>query len=335
MLDPRVALETLLELTRELRSDRPLEEALGEVTRAALRLLRANHASVRLLDESGERLLAAVRSGAGVNQRPLQFRSGEGVLGWVASQGKSLLLHDARRDPRFKRKLAPQGFLIGSMVGVPMWSGGRVIGVLSVSSERTNVFDDEDEQLLQLLANCAVPPIEKARLERLAVVDAQTMAFRQTYLLPRLREEMSRAVRHALRLSILFMDLDHFKDVNDAHGHAVGDRVLRAFADRVRLNVRLADVLVRRGGEEFVLVLPNMPLDGAVAAAERIRTGLDEEPIDLGEGLSISQTVSIGVAEWDGTESAEALEERADGAMYAAKQQGRNRTCPSTPRPTR
>jgi len=335
MLDPKVALETLLDLTRDLRGERPLEEALAEVTRAAVSLLRANHASLRLLDESGENLLAAVRSGAGADHPALRFRRGEGVIGWVIEKGQPVLLDDARKDVRFKRKLMRQGFIIGSMVAVPMLAGGRVFGVLSASSERTNAFSEEDEQLLQLLANCAVPPIEKGRLERLAVIDPHTMAFRQTYLIPRLEEEMVRSLRYATPISMLFMDLDRFKRVNDTYGHAAGDRVLRAFTDRVRQSVRMCDVLVRRGGEEFVLVLPNMPLDAAVTAAERIRVAIGTKPIAAGAELSLTQTVSIGVAEWNGIETAAELEERADGAMYAAKQQGRDRVCASRPRPIR
>ena len=186
-------------------------------------------------------------------------------------------------------------------------------------------------QLLQLLANCSVPPIEKARLERLAVIDPHTLAYRQTYLLPRLEEELGRASRYATPLSLLFLDLDHFKNINDSYGHAAGDRVLRTFADRVRQSIRLSDLLIRRGGEEFVVVLPNMPLDGAKAAAERIRAHIENTRFVIGDDQSITQTVSIGVAQWDGVELAAHLEERADQAMYAAKTLGRNRVCLSTP----
>ncbi len=331
MLDARLALETLLDLTRDLRGERPLEEALAEVTRAAVRLLRANHASLRLVDESGNNLLAAVRHGAGAAHPALQFKRGEGVIGWVIDHGIPVRLDDARRDIRFKKNLKSQGFLIGSMVVVPMLAGGTVFGVLSASSEKISFFSEEDEHLLQLLANCAVPPIEKARLERLSMIDPQTMAFRQTYLMDRLEEEMERSSRYSTPLSLLFMDLDHFKRVNDSHGHAAGDRVLRAFADRVRTAVRVSDVLVRRGGEEFILLLPGMPMEGALAAAQRIRAVVGDQPIDAGTELKLKQTVSIGVAHWDGVESAADLEHRADDAMYEAKQLGRDRVCRSYP----
>jgi diguanylate cyclase (GGDEF)-like protein len=121
------------------------------------------------------------------------------------------------------------------------------------------------------------------------------------------------------------MDLDHFKKVNDVHGHGVGDGVLRAFANHVRTYVRRIDVLVRRGGEEFFLILPNTDLEQARATAERIRQTLAAGPLDTGRGVCLDQTVSVGVAMWDGAESPEELDHRADAAMYESKRTGRNR----------
>jgi diguanylate cyclase (GGDEF)-like protein len=132
------------------------------------------------------------------------------------------------------------------------------------------------------------------------------------------------------------MDLDHFKSVNDLHGHAVGDRVLCRFVDAVRGCVRSFDLIVRRGGEEFELVMPNTgPVEG-YRVAERIRAKLASEPLVVRDDLAVHQTVSIGLATWDGHESAEALDQRADQAMYEAKRRGRNRTVTASqpPAPT-
>jgi diguanylate cyclase (GGDEF)-like protein len=134
---------------------------------------------------------------------------------------------------------------------------------------------------------------------------------------------MAYARRTSTPLSFLLLDLDHFKRVNDAHGHAIGDAVLRHFADRVRERVRRADVLVRRGGEEFALVMPRTTEGEAQVIAERIQETLALTPFAIGD-VSVVQTVSIGVATWDGDESPEALERRADLAMYEAKDRGRN-----------
>jgi two-component system cell cycle response regulator len=121
------------------------------------------------------------------------------------------------------------------------------------------------------------------------------------------------------------MDLDHFKRVNDTFGHPVGDAVLRTFCDRVRSFVRKLDVFIRRGGEEFLLVMPATSLEQAKATAERIRKKIGESPFDGGSSQAIRQTVSLGVATWDGRESPEAFEKRADQALYAAKNAGRDR----------
>jgi diguanylate cyclase (GGDEF)-like protein len=334
-ISSRVALDLLLDLTRRLTEERTLEEALQEVTNAALRLLPGEHSSVRILDDSRTRLLSAARSGAGTSRRPASFRPGEGVAGWVVEHGEIARINDTARDARFTRK-AGQGFRIRSMLGVPLWSAGRVIGVLALTSAKAGTFGLRDEELAMLLANCAVPPIERARLERLAVTDQHTMAYNRRYLLPCLREEIEAARRYVTPLSVMLLDLDRFKRVNDRHGHAAGDQVLRTFVDRVWLTTRRQDALIRRGGDEFVLVMPGTSLVQATAAAERIRRTVSAAPFEVGEGVHVAQTVSIGLADWDGREEPEAFEARTDRALYAAKRAGRNRVrVAKTPRGAR
>lgn len=327
------AFDVLLELTRALTDDRVLEEALGAVTEATMRLLPGEHASIRLIDDTGSELLCGARSGVGSHARPMTFRRGEGVAGWVVETGRIANVVDTTDDPRFLRSTGQQGFEIGSILAVPLWSAGRVVGVLAVTSSRKGAFSSEDEDVLRLLGNCAVPPVEKARLERLAMTDAQTRAFNVRYLLPRLREEMERARRFVTPMAILVMDLDHLGKVNDELGHGAGDLVLRAFSDRVRQRVRRPDVLVRRGGAEFVLVMPGTRIDEALRVGDRVRRALEADPVDLGEGRRVAQTVSVGAAAWDGVESAEELEERANLAMHEAKKLGRNRVC-AAPQPS-
>jgi diguanylate cyclase (GGDEF)-like protein len=236
---------------------------------------------------------------------------------------EGLAIDDTRDDARFV-PLGQQGFPIRSIVVEPLWSSGDLIGVLSVSSARVAAFDESSRLKVRLLANCSVPPIERARLERLTLVDDLTLAFNLRHLTPRLREEMAFARERSSSLSFLLLDLDHFKRVNDEHGHAAGDSVLRQFADGVRQRVRRADVLVRRGGEEFALIMPGAATHEASVIAERIQESFAEAPLVF-EGMEITQTVSIGVATWDREESPESLERRADLAMYEAKERGRNR----------
>ncbi len=328
MREPEVALRTLLELTSVLAGDLSLDEALAAATDAALQLFGGQHASIRILDESGHELLCGARSGAGLEERPLTFRQGQGVVGWVVDTGEPARLDDAQADERFV-SFEEQSYTIGSLLVVPLTNLGRVIGALSVTSETRGYFSEDDLVLGHLLANCTIGAIERARLQRLALTDAQTMSWSHAYLKPRLEEEL-RAGKET-GVAVLLMDLDHFKNVNDTWGHAVGDRVLRAFADVVRQTIRRKDLLFRRGGEEFVVVMPGCTLDDAERVAERVRTTLASEPLDGGEGIHVDQRVSIGVALWDGAESASALEARADAAMYDAKRGGRNQISTAPP----
>jgi two-component system cell cycle response regulator len=314
---------TLLTLVERLAEDLTLEQSLAAVTDAALVLLPGDHASIRLVDESGDELVALARSGHGSETPSRAMRKGEGVAGWVLVNGRAAVVHDVRDDPRFL-VMDLQGFDVRSLVSAPLLRRGHALGVLSVSSGQVGAFGEEHERLARLLASSSVRALEQARLERLAVTDDLTHAYNGRYLVPRLREEIERVKHGGASLSVAMLDLDHFKSANDTHGHAVGDRLLRVFADRVRDKTRRSDVLVRRGGEEFVLLLPATGSVQALALAERIRAAL-EEPIDVAHDVRVRQTVSIGVASWSASESADELVNRADVAMYEAKRAGRNR----------
>ncbi|WP_051221414.1 GGDEF domain-containing protein [Conexibacter woesei] len=135
---------------------------------------------------------------------------------------------------------------------------------------------------------------------------------------------LSRARRHGHQLALLLIDADRFKRVNDEHGHAAGDVVLREIAARLRERVRREDIVGRWGGEEFVIALPETTPDGAAAVAESLREAIAGTPIEAGDDLRLGVTVSIGVAAWTGQELEE-LVDRADRALYAAKAAGRDR----------
>jgi two-component system cell cycle response regulator len=316
-------LEILAGMTEELVGDGGVHHCLQTLTDAALRVLGADHASVRLRDDAGG-LRVGARSGVGREQPAPEFDLGQGVLGWVAQHGQLARVSRSVADPRFQDR-QERGYPVGSLMSIPIMVRGETRGVLTVSAAAEDAFDEAAEALGRLLAGVAAQTLHADELQRQAVTDSQTRAYNRRYLGPRLCEEIDRAGRRSEPLSVLLLDLDHFKAVNDQYGHGVGDQVLTSFADRVRACVRSVDVLVRRGGEEFVLVMPSTGCEEACHVAERIRRELARTPLSVRGGLALSQTVSIGVAVWDGQESAEALEERADQAMYEAKRCGRNR----------
>jgi diguanylate cyclase (GGDEF)-like protein len=156
------------------------------------------------------------------------------------------------------------------------------------------------------------------------VTDELTMAFNGNYLPRRLDEEMERARHSGTALSVLVIDLDQLEKINRAYGRDLGDRVLGMFADRVRALSRRYDAFVRCGGEEFVLVLPDTSPTQAMATAERLRALMADEPMEPRAGGLLTQTVSVGVATWDGAETVDELLQRATAGVLVAKQRGGN-----------
>jgi len=165
------------------------------------------------------------------------------------------------------------------------------------------------------------------RLTELAATDDLTGLLTRRFLESHLRGLVASAGRHGRPLSVVMVDLDGFKAINDTHGHAVGDYVLRTVVDRMRSRLRSEDLLGRWGGDEMMLVLPEIDLNGAVTAAEGLRRTVAGTEVSV-DGQRIAITISAGAAEWNG-EDAHELIERADAALYDAKAAGRDRVCRS------
>ncbi len=180
------------------------------------------------------------------------------------------------------------------------------------------IWADEIEALYQM------------RLAEGALQDALTGLYNRRHMDERLGSELAASQRHGRPLSLLMVDIDHFKEVNDEHGHLAGDETLKMVAFVLRGAVRKEDVLARYGGEEFVVIARETPLDGARALGERIRRAVEKsrcswQGTELGVTVSIGVTVSVGLTEFVPGRSERELVEAADRALYAAKQQGRNR----------
>jgi two-component system, cell cycle response regulator len=160
----------------------------------------------------------------------------------------------------------------------------------------------------------------------LAIVDPLTGLNNRRFLENHLAATLEQARARHKPVALMILDIDHFKQVNDNYGHASGDEVLKGFADRIRRVIRGGDLLCRLGGEEFIIVMPNVSLDVAQKVAERARASIEEAPFVIDKtGQSISVTVSIGIAERGRDADAEALYRRADRALYRSKAEGRNR----------
>ncbi len=172
------------------------------------------------------------------------------------------------------------------------------------------------------------------QLEAISVTDDLTGLYNRRYFFERLEEYLRAARRHRLPLSLMMLDLDHFKRINDTFGHPTGDRVLKALAEVIRSGLRASDIPARYGGEEFLILLPYTGEAEATRLAERLRRTISGHPFSIPESAR-PVTISIGVAEFDVDHpvDGEALVARADAALYRAKRDGRNRVAVAGPAP--
>jgi diguanylate cyclase (GGDEF)-like protein len=221
---------------------------------------------------------------------------------------------------------------VRSLVAVPLRLGETVLGMLSAQSYAPRAYDRDDLELLELLAVNASIALSNARLfeqvQYLAITDPLTGLYNRRQFFALAEREFVRALRYHRAVAVLMLDIDHFKAVNDAHGHPIGDEVLRAVAGRCASGLRTMDLLGRYGGEEFVALLPETDWDGAQQAAERLRHAIRETPIITRVG-PVRVTVSVGFALCvENCPDLTALIHSADQALYAAKQGGRDRVAP-------
>jgi diguanylate cyclase (GGDEF)-like protein len=304
----------LVALTRELRGKQGLETLLQTIAEHAARIIGTTRVSIRLLDPQRTRLLASARAGEPLHKNPVhEFPLGEGLVGWIALHAQPLRAGRAEEDPRFQHR-PDMKEQMGSFVGVPILADLDCLGVLSAVHPSPDHFGEEHQELLELLAALSAPYLEIARLARLTHIDPLTGAYN--------RNALEALIETRATLSVAMVDVDHFKEVNDRHGHPVGDEVLRRLTKVVASVLRPSDAVVRYGGEEFLLVLPEVSLAEAQRIAERARAAVELTAFMV---VPSQVTISLGIAEHLPGETVETLLSRADEALYRAKKSGRNR----------
>ncbi len=223
---------------------------------------------------------------------------------------------------------AAYGIGLRAGAGAPITLGNELWGALVITATDERAIDDELLQRLSGFAELVGLAIANAEMMRLLTEQASTdaltdLANRRSFE-EHLHREVARATREALPLSLALLDIDHFKRVNDSHGHLVGDHVLAEIARRIRQTARGHDIIARIGGEEFAWLLPGLSLDRAFEPADRARRAIADQPFsDAG-----TITISIGISQWQPGRDADAFRAAADAMLYAAKRAGRNRTMP-------
>lgn len=258
---------------------------------------------------------------------------GEGLASWVVRTRQPLLIRSYSKE---RRSLAVNAVVVGkdreseSWLGAPMLVGDVVLGLLAVACYRPNAFGEEDIDLLNNVAQQAALAVDNARhhaaVEDQARRDSLTGVFNNRHLHKRLNEEFTHCRAAGSPLSVIMVDIDHFKQYNDTYGHVIGDEVLRHVAQTIESLVPAGSTVGRWGGEEFTIILPGMAADGAWCVAERLRSGVAEMALRNGLNRPIpAPTISQGLASYPAhADSDDALILVADRALYKAKDAGRN-----------
>jgi diguanylate cyclase (GGDEF)-like protein len=218
-----------------------------------------------------------------------------------------------------------------SLMVVPLSTHGTTNGCLIAESVEINRFGERDIQMFSAIARSAALALENAalhkRTEELTIIDDLTGAFNYRYFAQKLQEEKRRAARYSMPLSLIMVDIDWFKKLNDSYGHETGNFVLRQLSYIIKQCIRDVDIFVRYGGEEFAIILPQTPQNEALIIGERIRFQVEKE-IFMTEKGRIKITVSVGLSSFpENGKSEEELVSIADQALYHAKGEGRNLVC--------
>jgi len=325
--EQRLLAETLAEVTLAITSLTSHEAVLDEILRQVRRIVPYSTANIALLEGDflrvahwqGYEAFGAKELISGLVQPLDDFL----LVAEAVRLRKPVVVLDTRQEPRWV--VLPETAWIRSFLSVPICLHDQVLGLLRLDSDTPGTFSAEDAQRLQPLANAAAIALENARLfgevQRLAITDGLTDTYNRRHFFELAENEFNRARRFQHPVSAIMFDVDHFKQINDTYGHAIGDQVLRVVAERCRESIRDIDILGRYGGEEFAIILPATDLSGALSVAERLRRSIADVPIPT-ERDDVTITISLGVA--SNAQDVAALVNRADAAMYAAKQAGRN-----------
>ncbi|MDJ0848265.1 MAG: sensor domain-containing diguanylate cyclase [Myxococcota bacterium] len=322
-------LQLLYETVRDVSGTLSVREVLERLLRRVLIHVDAEIGSVLVLSRDGNLRIAGSRGLPTEIVEQTSLGIGEGISGWVIENGEPLLVEDVEADARFRRR-NHERYYTSSFISAPLVHMGRAQGVINVNNKRSRApFRTDDLALLEALAVHASAALANAhRYEALldrAQRDSLTGLANHGHFWTTLELEFERAARHARPLSLVMLDIDHFKAFNDRFGHIAGDEALCGVARSIELHSRAHDVVARYGGEEFAAILPETDLQGALMYAEKMRGAVESARLlHGGEPLTVSAGVAATSRE---VYTPQALVSLADGCLYLAKQAGRNRVC--------
>ena len=321
---PERSLPAMVEVAKRLLQPLDLTALLEEIVGQIQGLFGYPICGVFLVDRETQELYPKAQRGYDPELvKTLRLRiGGGGISGWAAGSRQPYYAPDVKKDPLYV-EAAPSA---RSNVAFPLSVNDQIIGVLDVESPEIDAFPAQVREVLEAFAVLAALAIYRAQrdddLHRLALTDSLTGLANHGALWDALKREIARAIRVGHPLSVVLVEIDRFKEVNDRYGHLRGDAILQAVASGLRKSCRRMDLAARFGGDEFVLILPDTPKDAALQVGEKLRRHV--ERIGLQDGVHLSASVGVASLPDDGA-TADLLLEVSDRAMYQVKRAGGNR----------
>ncbi|MCJ7624124.1 MAG: diguanylate cyclase [Anaerolineaceae bacterium] len=358
-------LEKLLDIGRKMAENRIIDPLLEYAMGVALELVDAERGYIVLqnADKTLNFRIKLNRKGEELNEPEEQIS--HTIFEKVVKTRKPVLVADAIADPDYCLAESVTTLQLRSVMSVPLISRGRLIGAIYVENRSDKgVFQEEDSEPLEFFAAQAAVAIENAllnddlesrvatrtadlaqineklkqeieerkraelKLHKLSITDPLTKIYNRRHFFDLAEKELDRTKRYETPLSVILIDIDNFKRINDTYGHVVGDHVLRTVTGNIAVNLREVDIFARYGGEEFIILLPETSMDEAGKVAERLRGLIHAAQIEISKDV-VSVTISLGVVGVVLRKdiSLDELLDLADQALYHSKEAGRNRVC--------
>lgn len=319
------------DVAKALTSSLDLDSILQTIMEKMAEYFRPDTWSLLMVDEKKSELYFAIAVGTAAEAlKDVRLKVGEGIAGHVAKFGEKLIVPDVRADKRFAKRIDDVTQMeTRSVICVPLRSKLRVLGVIQLVNVDMEHFGHEEQFFLQALCDYASIAIENARsvekIQELTITDDCTGLYNARHLYKTLETEVYRSARFGYEFSVLFIDLDHFKQVNDTHGHLIGSKLLAEIGYLIMAQLRLIDYAFRYGGDEFVVLLPQTGKDSATVVARRLRDSMRSSCYCKEEGLNLNVRASMGLATYPhDAKSPHDIIRQADEMMYMVKNSTRD-----------
>jgi diguanylate cyclase (GGDEF)-like protein len=319
------------DVAKALTSSLNLDSVLQTIMQKMAEYFRPDTWSLLMVDETTDELYFAIAVGPAADSlKALRLKMGEGIAGWVAKHGESLIVPDVYKEPRFAKRIDEMTkWQTKSVICVPLRAKHRSLGVIQLINCPMETFGDNEMFFLNALCDYAAIAIDNARaverIQELTITDDCTGLYNARHLYKTLEAEVYRSARFGHEFSVIFIDLDHFKAVNDTHGHLVGSKLLAEVGYVIKSHLRLIDYAFRYGGDEFVILLPQTSKEAALIVARRLLEVMRLSEFMGTEGLKLNVRCSMGLATYpEDAKSAHEIIRQADEMMYSVKNSTRD-----------